>query len=65
MSGEELGLRLSTVATLAIPPSLALTINGSPGAIDENVFTREGDERPRPLPVPESRLSLESNLGFL
>lgn len=63
MSVEELGLGLSTVAALAVPPSRAVAINGvARGTVDDDVASRKGDERSAPLLVAKGGLSLEGDL---
>jgi hypothetical protein len=63
MSVEELGLGLSTVAALAVPPSGAVAINGvARGTVDDDVASRKGDERSAPLLVAKGGLSLEGDL---
>lgn len=62
VSVEELGLGLSTVAALAVPPSRAVAINGvARGTFNDDVASRKGDERSLPLLVSKGCLSLEGD----
>lgn len=63
VSAEELGLGLAAVASLGVPPSLTLAVDGVTGStLNEEVGTSEGDQRTFPLLVAEGSLSLEDDL---
>lgn len=63
MGTEELGLGLATVAALAIPPALTLTVNGvAIGTFDEKVVSSEGDQGTFPGIIAKGSLSLEDDL---
>lgn len=60
---EELGLLLSAVGSLAVPPASTATVDDMAGcAGDVNVISGEADERTRPLLVSEGGFALEDDL---
>lgn len=62
---EELGLCLSTIATLAIPPAGSVSVNLGTGCLlDFDVGSGHGDERTLPLLVAESGLTREDDLDM-
>lgn len=66
VGAEELGLGLSAVAALGIPPSLTLTVNGvARGTLDEEVVSGEGNKGTFPLLVAKGGLALEDDLRLL
>jgi hypothetical protein len=63
---EELGLGLSTVAALGVPPSLTLAVNRvTRGTLDEEVVSGEGNQGTSPLLVAKGSLALEDDLRLL
>lgn len=60
---EELGLLLSAVGSLAVPPASASTVDNMAGCTgDVNVISREADEGTLPLLVSEGGFTLEDDL---
>lgn len=63
VSSEELGLRLATVATLAIPPTGAVWVqNRAAGTLDGDTIALNLEQRARPLLVTPSSCTLENDL---
>lgn len=63
MSVKELGLGLSAVAALAVPPASAVTVqNGAGGSFDGDVGARDGDEGARPFFVTEGGGAFKDDL---
>src|SRR5688572_33455888 len=59
-----LGLCFAAIPALAIPPSLAITVDEVAGStLNQDVLTRHSNERTLPLLVPESSLALENELS--
>jgi hypothetical protein len=66
VGAEELGLLLSTVAALGIPPSLTLAVDRvARGTLDEEVVSGEGNQGTFPLLVAKGSLALEDDLRLL
>lgn len=64
VSVEELGLSLSAVGALAVPPLGAVAVNDvSRGSLDGDLGTRDGDQGTRPLLVAEGGGALEDDGG--
>jgi hypothetical protein len=60
---EELGLGLSTIGALPIPPTGTVGVDdGAIRSLDGDIGTRDFDERTAPLLVTESRGALKDNL---
>lgn len=63
VGAEELGLGFATVASLGIPPSLALAIDGvTSSSLDEKIVSGKRDQWACPFFVTKGSLSLEDNL---
>jgi hypothetical protein len=61
---EELGLRLATIGSLTIPPALSSTVDSVIGSTSNNdVGTRDLNQRSIPFFVSESGLAVEDNLS--
>lgn len=64
MGIEELGLRLATVGTLAIPPALSSTVDSVVGGASNNdVGTRDLNEGSVPFLVSKGGLAVEDYLS--
>lgn len=63
MSRKELGLRLATVGSLAIPPTGAVWIqNGTTGTLDSDIIALNLEQGARPLLVAPSSCTLKDDL---
>jgi hypothetical protein len=62
---EKLGLGLSTVGALGVPPAGSVSVKSGAGAIDSDVVAGDRDERSLPLLVTESGGALENDVGAL
>lgn len=66
MGIEELGLRLATVGTLAIPPALSSTVDSVVrGTSNNDVGARDLNQGSVPFLVSEGGLTVEDNLGIM
>lgn len=63
VGAEELGLGLAAVASLGIPPALALAVDGvARGSLNKKVVSGKGNERALPFLVTKGGLALEDDL---
>jgi hypothetical protein len=63
VSIEELGLGLSTVAALTVPPAGTVSVkDGAGGSFDGDVGTGDGDERTGPFFIAEGGGAFEDDL---
>lgn len=66
MGVEELGLRLATIAALAIPPTTAVTVEiGAVGSGDSDVGSGDGDKGSAPFLVTKRGFAFEDDLSTL
>lgn len=65
MGVEHLGLGLSTVGALGVPPAGSVGVKSGTGAIDGDVVTGDRDKRSLPLLVTEGGGALEDDVGAL
>lgn len=66
MGIEELRLRLSTIATLAIPPTRSIGVqSGTTSTFDGNSSSRYLKQRSIPFLIPPSSLALKNDLWCL
>lgn len=63
MSSKELGLCLSAVAALAIPPTGAIRVqNGTTGTLDGDAIAFNLEQRARPLLIAPGSCTLKDDL---
>lgn len=62
VGGEELGLLLATVSTLAVPPASAVSVKDGTGTVDSDLLSRDLQQRAGPLLVAPGGGALEDDL---
>jgi len=65
VSVEHLGLGLSTVGALGVPPTRSISVESGTSAVNGDVVARDGNKRTLPLLVAEGGGALEDNVGAL
>jgi hypothetical protein len=65
VSVKHLGLGLSTVGALGVPPTRPISVKSGTSAIDGDVVARDRDKRPLPLLVAKGSGALKDNVGTL